>query len=77
MIDKKGNRDNPNLIGTAADVFIEYYNKNIPRNFPRATRAALAEFHTRYPSLFGKDDKWIIDKHRKKFMDWLVSHREK
>jgi hypothetical protein len=76
MTDKKNNLQDSNLIGTSVDAFADYYNKNIPRDFPRATPKALAEFHKSYPSLF-KDDKWIINKHRKKLMDWLVSHGDK
>jgi hypothetical protein len=76
MANKKSDLQDPNLIGTDADEFAEYYNKNIPQNFPRATRKTLAEFHERYPLLFKEDGKWIIDKHRKKFMDWLTSYRE-
>jgi hypothetical protein len=72
----KNNLQEPNISGTSVDVFAEYYNKNIPHGFPRATPKALAKFHKRYPSLFNEDNKWIINKHRKKFMDWLVSYRE-
>lgn len=77
VIDKKSNLQDPKLIGTSVDVFANYYNKNIPFNFPRASIKALAEFHKRYPALFKENDKWIINKHRKKFMDWLGSYREK
>ncbi|HLD26280.1 MAG TPA: hypothetical protein VJC05_04540 [Candidatus Andersenbacteria bacterium] len=77
MTDEKSDVQDPNLIGTSADVFVKYYNENIPQNFPLATLEALAEFRKRHPSLFKADEKWIIHKHRKKFMDWLISHREK
>ena len=30
-----------------------------------------------YHNLGDDDDKWIIDKHRKKIMDWLSSHHNK
>ena len=76
MTDKTKNQPDPNLIGLSAAGFGEYYNRNVPNNFPHATPKALAEFHKRYPALFKDDDKWIINKHRKKFMDWLVSYRE-
>jgi len=65
-----------NLVGQGAEAFIEYYNKNIPTAFPHATRKSLKEFQSQYPSLFGDSGEWIINKHRKKYMDWLVSHSD-
>jgi len=56
--------------------FMAYYNDNIPDAFPRATLRTLRDFQSQYPSLFKKEDVWSINKHRKKFMDWLSSHRE-
>ena len=73
---KETSVQDPNLIGTPADVFAGYYNINIPRGFPRATSKTLAEFQKKYPSLFKEDGKWSVTKHRKKFMDWLVLYRE-
>jgi len=67
----------PNLNSTSASEFVAYYNNNIPTGFPRATLNKLAEFRQSHPMLFKEDDKWIIDKHRKRFMDWMVSHQEK
>ncbi len=63
---------------TSLSVFLEYYNKNIPESYPRATIKALKRFQVAYPVLFqNKDDEeWSIDKHRKKLMDWLPSYRE-
>ena len=77
VINKKSKPPDSNLIGVFSEAFAEYYNKNIPNGFPRVTLKTLAEFHKGHPSLFKNDDKWIIDKHRKKLMDWLVSHQEK
>ena len=65
-----------NLISVPATVFIEYYNRNIPESFPQVTLKTLEKFRASFPALFKKNDKWIIDKHRKKLMDWLASHRE-
>lgn len=65
-----------NLVATSAEAFIEYYNDNIPAAFPKVTVATLGEFQNRYPALFKESGAWVIDKHRKKLMDWLVSHRE-
>lgn len=66
--------DDINLTGKSTAVFIEYYNKNIPEAFPRATFSNLNKFQAQYPSLFKKNGDWIINKHRKKLMDWLVTH---
>jgi hypothetical protein len=76
VINSKDTKEDVNLIGQTADVFIEYYNDNIPATFPHATHKALNAFQKQYPSLFEEDRKWNINKHRKKFMDWLVSHKD-
>jgi len=76
MTHKKSNLQDPNQAATSVDVFAQYYNDNIPQNFPRATPKALTEFRKKHTSLFKEDNQWIINKHRKKFMDWLVSYRE-
>ncbi len=61
---------------TTVAVFIEYYNKNIPSAYPKATEGALIAFKATYPGLFEKGESWSIDKHRKRLMDWLPSYRE-
>lgn len=76
VTNKKNNHPDVNSIGTPAAVFIQYYNKNIPDAFPRATFETLEKFRVLYPSLFKKNNEWTIDKHRKKFMDWLTSYRK-
>lgn len=55
--------------------FSKTYNKLIPDWYPQATESKLNEFRSTYPLLF-KEDGWSIDKHRKRFMDWLVTHRD-
>jgi hypothetical protein len=54
--------------------FANYYNKNIPASFPRATKLALEEFKTVHPTLFDTKGLWTIDKHRRRLMDWLPSY---
>lgn len=76
MINKKSKEEDANLIGKTPALFVEYYNENIPDSFPRATLKILAEYQARYPSLFKENGEWIVNKHRKKFMDWLSSYRE-
>jgi hypothetical protein len=62
---------------TTISVFIEYYNKNVPSIYPKATEDSLAAFRVAYPGLFEKGgDKWSIDKHRKRLMDWLPSYHK-
>jgi hypothetical protein len=56
--------------------FAEYYNKNIPASFPRATKEALKQFQTTFPNLFAESKTWTIDKHRRRLMDWLPSYHE-
>ena len=76
MIDKTNKPPDINCIGTSAAVFLQNYNENIPGVFPQATTKTLEKFQTTHPSLFKGNNEWIVDKHRKKFMDWLVSNRE-
>jgi hypothetical protein len=70
-------KPDPNLIETSTSDFVQYYNKNIPETFPRASLSTLERFQANYPELFKRSGKWTIDKHRKKLMDWLSSHSEK
>ena len=56
-------------------VFTEFYNKTIPLGWPRASVKALRQFQIAHPLLFRNGDAWSIDKHRKRFMDWLASYR--
>jgi len=64
-----------NLLPTPMAAFARSYNENIPDSFPRATLKALREFELLHPSLFKKSHEWIIDRHRKKLMDWLLSYK--
>ena len=59
---------------TLAD-FIESYNRSIPVGFPRASAKVLKEFQVAHPALFKTGDKWSVDRHRKRMMDWLSSYR--
>ena len=65
-----------NKVGTSLLVFMDTYNKTMPDNFPRATPAAMKEFRRNYPLLFKNTEEWSLDRHRKKFMDWHLSHRD-
>lgn len=64
-----------NLVGKPLAVFVQYYNQNIPAQFPRASVEALERFKADHIELFKDSDEWTIDKHRKKLMDWLTSRR--
>ena len=61
---------------TPLPAFLESYNQSIPDGFPRASVQTLKRFQAAYPALFRRGDLWSIDKHRKRLMDWLASHRE-
>jgi hypothetical protein len=65
-----------NLVGFSLPLFLEYYNKNIPASFPKASVKALVKFKATYPGLFRENAEWTIDKHRKRLMDWMPSYRE-
>ena len=55
--------------------FMESYNKSTPKSFPRASVETLKQFQEIYPLLFKNENAWSIDKHRKRFMDWLSSYQ--
>ena len=59
---------------TPISIFVETYNKTLPLGFPRASEKTLREFQTMYPLLFKRSDGWSINKHRKRFMDWHMTH---
>ncbi|OGF83352.1 hypothetical protein A3B18_02085 [Candidatus Giovannonibacteria bacterium RIFCSPLOWO2_01_FULL_46_13] len=66
-----------NQLETSLASFMDSYNKNLPGGFPSATIKVLHKFRAAHPLLFsGNGDEWIIDKHRKRFMDWLSSHHD-
>ncbi len=54
--------------------FLTTYNKDLPKEFPRATHALLSAFRQSHPGVFHEDDVWTLDQHRKKLMDWLPQH---
>ncbi len=62
-------------IQTPLLAFLESYNQNIPKGFPRASVATLETFQGLYPTLFKHGDTWSVARHRKKLIDWLSSKR--
>jgi len=77
MKNKKKDDTAMNFVEVPPSTFVQEYNKNIPDSFPRASLKILQKFKETYPALFKDKTEWIIDKHRKKLMDWLASHHEK
>lgn len=73
---KKSTEPDLNFIGKSLAVFVQYYNQNIPSQFPRASVKALEKFKETHADLFKGGAEWTIDKHRKKLMDWLTSNKE-
>ena len=63
------------LIRVPLLTFLESYNLNLPKGFPRATVGMLQKFHGLYPVLFKHGDTWSIARHRKRLIDWLSSNR--
>jgi len=76
VIDKNNKQPDANSIPTSSAIFIQYYNENIPGIFPHVTTKTLEKFQLAHPALFKGGSEWIIDKHRKKLMDWLVSNQD-
>ena len=64
-----------NQIGTSLVTFMESYNKSLPSHFSRVSAKELEEFQSLHAILFKHGDEWSIDRHRKRLMDWLFSHR--
>ena len=60
---------------TTSSSFLESFNKGMPVAFLQATENDLKRFQEAHPMLFKHSNAWSIDKHRKKLMDWLPSHR--
>lgn len=56
--------------------FLNSYNKNLPFEFPSATQSSLLQFKKSNPSIFKDNVSWSLDKHRKKFMDWLPQYHK-
>lgn len=73
----KNSQPDINFAKTSLLDFITYYNQNIPKSFPRASQEMLEKFRRTHAGLFdGGSDEWIIEKHRKRVMDWLSSNVE-
>jgi len=59
------------LLQISLPEFLEYYNKNIPASFPRASTMLLKKFKEGHVALFKNGDFWSLDQHRKKVIEWL------
>ncbi len=73
MQGKKNIGPDINLEEKSTSVFAQYYNQNIPAQFPRVSVEILETFKGEHPELFKGAEQWTIDKHRKRLMDWLTS----
>lgn len=51
--------------------FMKSYNEHMPASYPRASVQLLNQFRDAHAALFKHGDKWSLDQHRKKLMDWL------
>lgn len=77
MRNKKYNDLEVNQDTVSLATFKALYNKSVPESFPDASLKLLREFHAAHPTLFKGKDKWSIDRHRKRFMDWSFSNSRK
>ena len=73
---RKNDAHELNKVMTSAVIFMESYNKSVPSGFPRVSAKALKKFQSVHPTLFKHGDDWSIDRHRKRLMDWLISHQD-
>ena len=67
-------RQEQNETPVTLEVFLEFYNQNIPSSFSPVTITKLKNFQEAHPMLFKRKDKWSVTQHRKKLMDWLFSN---
>lgn len=73
----KNTDPDPSTIKTTISDFIQYYNQNLPKTFPKASFESLEKFRATHAGLFdGSSEEWTIEKHRKKVMDWLSSYSQ-
>ena len=74
---RKNEASELNKVVTSAAIFMESYNKSVPAGFPSVSMKALKEFQSIHPALFKRGgNEWSIDRHRKRLMDWLLSHHD-
>jgi hypothetical protein len=62
---------NPALLPISIVEFLDFYNKNLPVDFPRASMPLLKKFQETHTQLFKNGDRWSLDLHRKKVIEWL------
>lgn len=51
--------------------FLEAYNRNLPKAFPKATKKLLTEYQASHKSFFRHFNTWTLGEQRKRFMDWV------
>ncbi len=73
---RDGNKIKESEIQISLADFLKSYNQNMPASFPRASTALLRKFQGAHTALFKNGDRWSLDQHRKKFMDWLPRNNE-
>lgn len=60
-----------NEIPLTIEEFLESFNKNMPKGYPKASLKLLQEFKDSHESLFKPKGYWTLDQHRKRLIDWL------
>ncbi|MDP2705137.1 MAG: hypothetical protein U1D31_03320 [Patescibacteria group bacterium] len=61
----------PSEMQISLSAFLEFYNKNMPEGYPRASVELLKKFQSAHSMLFKHGNLWSLDQHRKKLIDWL------
>jgi hypothetical protein len=62
---------NPALLPISIAEFLDFYNSNLPVDYPRASMSLLKKFQETHAQLFKNGDRWSLDLHRKKVFEWL------
>ncbi|MHB8652170.1 MAG: hypothetical protein ACYC8S_03485 [Minisyncoccota bacterium] len=73
---KYGEELNEGQLQVSLSDFLVSYNKNIPKEFPRASAELLEKFQAAHAPLFTNGDLWSLERHRKRLIDWLPNNRD-
>lgn len=61
----------PNETPMTAHEFLKSFNDNMPKGYPLVTMEILAKFKLAHPQLFKVPNRWTLDLHRKRMIEWL------
>ena len=57
--------------------FRDSFNQNMPEGYPHVTLEIMEKFKSAHPVLFRSRNKWNLDQHRKRMIEWLPQNLNK